>query len=92
MTALQQQQQQQQWADGIGISDGASKSDGYRDVDKESASPPSPKVHAGFKKAYNSVKETLAAVVGSAIDGKPEVSRTDAWIYLGGGEKMVFGN
>ncbi|CAM9555140.1 unnamed protein product [Pylaiella littoralis] len=72
VTALQQQQQQQQWADGIGISDGASKSDGYRDVDKESASPPSPKVHAGFKKAYNSVKETLAAVVGSAIDGKPE--------------------
>lgn len=74
VTALQQQQQQQQWSKGaIGSGDDGEDCGGDGGDGSNAAARPPPKIHSGFKRAYVSVNGTLSAVLGSAMDGKPEV-------------------
>ncbi|CAM9475443.1 unnamed protein product [Ectocarpus sp. 8 AP-2014] len=85
VTALQQQQQQQQqsWREsenGGNVTTPVGDGDGNDGGEEEAAAKTPPKIHAGFKRAYVSVNGTLGAVLGSAMEGKPE----DWHVYITG--------
>ncbi|CAN0111908.1 unnamed protein product [Ectocarpus sp. 12 AP-2014] len=86
VTALQQQQQQLEQHSWRGSENGGNVTAPVADADGNdggegaAAAKTPPRIHAGFKRAYVSVNGTLGAVLGSAMEGKPE----DWHVYITG--------
>ncbi|CAB1113920.1 unnamed protein product [Ectocarpus sp. CCAP 1310/34] len=86
VTALQQQQQQleqQSWRgseNGGNVTTPVADGDGNDGGEEAAAAKDPPRIHAGFRRAYVSVNGTLSAVLGSAMEGKPE----DWHVYITG--------
>ncbi|CAM9438289.1 unnamed protein product [Ectocarpus sp. 13 AM-2016] len=86
VTALRQPQpqlEQQSWRgseNGGNVTTPVTDGDGSDGGEEAAAAKTPPRIHAGFRRAYVSVNGTLGAVLGSAMEGKPE----DWHLYITG--------